>query len=39
MMRVLVSAQLEHGIHVTACGDKKKAEEMAFRIMRHVNDL
>mgnify|MGYP003632514935 FL=1 len=39
IMRVLTSAQLEHGIHVMACGDSKRAEEMAFRIMRHVNDL
>jgi len=39
IMRVLISAQIEHGIHVLACGDKKKAEEIAFRIMRHVNDL
>ncbi len=39
IMRVLISAQVEHGIHVLACGDKKKAEEIAFRIMRHVNDL
>ena len=39
IMRVLTSAQLEHDIHVIACGDSKRAEEMAFRIMRHVNDL
>ena len=39
MMRVIVSAQIEHGIHVMACGDKKRAEEIAFRIMRHVDDL
>jgi ERCC4-type nuclease len=39
LMRVIASAQIEHGIHVMACGDKKRAEEIAFRIMRHVNDL
>ena len=39
IMRVLTSAQIEHGIHVIACGNQKKAEEIAFRIMRHVNDL
>jgi len=39
IMRVLTSAQIEHSIHVMACDDKKRAEEMAFRIMRHVNDL
>jgi ERCC4-type nuclease len=39
LMRVIASAQIEHGIHVVACGDKRRAEEIAFRIMRHVNDL
>ena len=39
IMRVLTSAQIEHGIHVIACGSKKRAEEIAFRIMRHINDL
>ena len=39
IMRVLTSAQIEQGIHVIACGDSKRAEEIAFRIMRHVNDL
>ena len=39
MMRIITSAYIEHGIHVVACGDKVRAEEMAFRIMRHVNDL
>jgi len=39
MMRVIASAQIEYGIHVLACGDKKRAESIAFRIMRHVNDL
>ena len=39
MMRFITSAYIEHGIHVVACGDKVRAEEMAFRIMRHVNDL
>ena len=38
MMRVITSAQTEHGIHVIACGDKMKAEEIAFRIMRSVHD-
>lgn len=38
MMRVITSAQIEHGIHVIACGDKMKAEELAFRIMRSVHD-
>ena len=38
MMRVITSAQTEHGIHVIACGNKMKAEEIAFRIMRSVND-
>ena len=39
MMRVIATAQIEHGVHVIACGDNKRAEEIAFRIMRHVNDL
>jgi len=39
MMRVIASAQIEHGIHVIACGDKKRAEQIALRIMRHVNEL
>jgi ERCC4-type nuclease len=39
LMRVIASAQIEHGIHVVACGDKRRAEEIAFRIMRHVNDF
>jgi ERCC4-type nuclease len=39
MMRVIISAQIEYGIHVMSCGDKKRAEEIAFRIMRHVDDL
>ena len=39
MMRIITSAYIEHGIHVVACGDKVRAEDMAFRIMRHVNDL
>jgi ERCC4-type nuclease len=39
MMRVIASAMIEHDIHVIACGNKMKAEEIAFRIMRHVYDL
>ena len=39
IMRVLTSAQIEYGIHVIPCGNKKRAEEIAFRIMRHVNDI
>ena len=39
MMRVIASAYIEHGIHVIACGDKVRAEEIACRLMRHVNDL
>ena len=38
IMRVLSSAMVEHGIKVIACGNKKRAEETAFRIMRTVND-
>jgi len=39
IMRVLTSAQIEHSIHVIACGNQMRAEQIAFRIMRHVNDL
>jgi|TARA_Y100000310_G_scaffold11745_1_gene12233 hypothetical protein len=39
MQRVISSIQLEHGVHVVACGDKKRAEEMAFLIMRKVYEL
>ena len=38
IMRVLSSAMVEHGIKVIACGNKKRAEETAFRIMRTVNE-
>ena len=36
--RVLMSAMVEHGIKVLTCGDKKRAEEIAFNIMRTVNN-
>lgn len=36
MMRVISTARLEHGVHVIACGDAKRAEETAFYIMRKV---
>jgi len=36
VMRVLSTARLEHDVHVIACGDKKRAEEAAFYIMRKV---
>ena len=39
IMRTLIAAQVNFGIHVMACDDKKRAEEIAFRIMRYVNDL
>tara|TARA_R110000824_G_scaffold113321_1_gene262992 strand:+ start:3143 stop:3622 length:480 start_codon:yes stop_codon:yes gene_type:complete len=39
MQRVISSIQLEHGVHVIACGDQKRAEEMAFLIMRKVYEL
>jgi len=39
IMRTLIAAQINFGIHVMACDDKKRAEEIAFRIMRYVNDL
>ena len=37
--RVISTARLQHGIHVIACGDKKRAEEVAFYIMRKVHEL
>ena len=39
MNRVISTARLEHGIHVIACGDKIRAEETAFYIMRKVYEL
>ena len=36
MLRIIANAQIEHGVHVLACGDQKRAEETAFRIMRKV---
>ena len=33
-----MSAMVEHGIKVITCGDKKRAEEIAFNIMRTVNN-
>jgi|TARA_R110002020_G_scaffold443856_2_gene655175 ERCC4-type nuclease len=37
--RVISTARLQYGIHVIACGDKKRAEEVAFYIMRKVHEL
>jgi len=39
MNRVVSSARLENGIHVIACGNKARAEETAFYIMRKVYEL
>jgi len=39
IMRVISTARLEHGVHVIACGDKKRSEETAFYIMRKVYEL
>ena len=39
MRRVITSARLENNVHVIACGDKKRAEETAFYIMRKVHEL
>lgn len=39
MMSIITKAQLEQGIHVIACGDKRRAEEVAFRIMRKAYEL
>ena len=39
MLRVISTAQLQYGVHIIACGDKKRAEEMAFRIMRKTYEL
>lgn len=39
IMRVLSSARLQNDIHVIACGDKKRAQETAFYIMRKVYEL
>jgi ERCC4-type nuclease len=39
IMRVISTARLEYGVHVIACGDKKRAEETAFYIMRKVHEL
>ena len=39
MQRVISSIQLQHGIHVIACGDKVRAEQVAFLIMRKVYEL
>lgn len=36
MMRVITTTMVEKGIHVIACGDKARAEQMAFNIMRKV---
>ena len=39
MKRVISSIRIEHGVHVIACGDKKRAETTAFRIMRKVHEI
>jgi hypothetical protein len=39
MMRIISSARLEHGVHVIACGDSKRAEETAFYIMRKTHEF
>lgn len=39
IMRVISTARLQYGIHVIACGDKKRAEDTAFNIMRKVHEL
>ena len=39
MQRVISSIQVQHGVHVIACGDKKRAEEIAILIMRKVYEL
>mgnify|MGYP003137496158 CR=1 FL=1 len=39
MLRVISTARLQYGVHVIACGDKKRAEEMAFMIMRKTHEL
>ena len=38
MERVISTIQIERGVHVIACGDKKRAEEMAYLIMRRVHE-
>jgi hypothetical protein len=38
MGRVISTIQIERGVHVIACGDKKRAEEMAYLIMRRVHE-
>lgn len=39
MMSVLSTMMVDKGIQVLACDNKKRAEEMAFRIMRKVHEL
>jgi len=39
MKSIITKAQVDYGIHVLVCNDKKKAEEEAMRIMRYVNDI
>jgi len=39
MLRVISTIQLQYGVHVIACDNKKIAEEMAFRIMRKVHEI
>ena len=39
MKRVISSIQLENKVHVIACGDKKRAQEIAFLIMRKAHEL
>ena len=36
MQRVISSIKIDYGVHVIACGDKRRAEEIAMLIMRKV---
>lgn len=37
--KVIYTAREDYGIHVIACGDKYKAEKLAYRILRKAHEL
>lgn len=37
--KVIHTAREDYGIHVIACGDKYKAEKLAYRILRKAHEL
>ena len=37
--KVIHTAREDYGIHVLACGDRYKAEKLAYRILRKAHEL